>query len=90
MRKHYLLCYDVKSPKRLYRVRKLAYPLALGGQKSALQTLLGPEEVSKLLQAITKKMDTKHDRLHLVEIYPEPIDLGCAVEAVYDKGAIII
>jgi CRISPR/Cas system-associated endoribonuclease Cas2 len=37
---NYIIAYDVFHPKRLYKIKKLAYSYAMGGQKSALEALI--------------------------------------------------
>ena len=53
---NYLICYDIFDKKRLYKVRKIVYSYALGGQKSALEAPLSKKELKdkwfKILEMI--------------------------------------
>jgi len=44
--KNYIVAYDILDVKRAYRVRKLIYDYASGGQKSALELLLSRNELT--------------------------------------------
>lgn len=90
MLKDYLLCYDIGDAKRLYRTRKICYPLSLGGQKSALHTPLTKAEAKKVLNKLSKIIKEKEDKINIIEIDPEPIILGRGLPLLFDKGAIII
>lgn len=86
----YLLCYDIMDEKRLYRVRKRAYPLALGGQKSALETHMTPSDARRALAHLAKFIDDDIDRLHIIPVASHPRNLGAAFEITFDQGAIIL
>ncbi len=88
--KNYLLCYDIADPKRLYQVRKHTYPLAFGGQKSALQTPLSKNEAKKVLKQLSKLIEPTEDKINIIEVYDEPIILGKDIDIKYEDGAIII
>jgi len=90
MIKNYLLCYDIADPKRLYQVRKHSYPLAFGGQKSALQTPLSKSEAKKFLKQLLKFIKPTEDKINLIEVYDNPIILGKNIDIKYEEGAIII
>ena len=90
MTKTYLLCYDICNDKRLYQVRKISYPFALGGQKSALETPLSQNEAIKLLALLKEKIDLEHDKVNLIEFENEPLFLGKKLDIVYQAGAIIL
>ncbi len=88
--KIYLLCYDIADEKRLYRVRKQSYPLALGGQKSALQLYVSKREASRVLQVLKSHVKEDEDRINIIQVYDAPLMLGKSLELSYDEGAIII
>jgi CRISPR/Cas system-associated endoribonuclease Cas2 len=88
--KNYLLCYDIADPKRLYRVRKHSYPLALGGQKSALFVPATKSEIQRTLKTLTKEMKLDEDRVNIIEVEEHPLILGRSMDIIYDEGAIII
>ena len=44
----YLIAYDVTDNKRRYKIRKIAYSYAFGGQKSALEADLNKKEIFEL------------------------------------------
>ncbi len=90
MIKNYLLCYDIADQKRLYQVRKHSYPLAFGGQKSALQTPLSKNEAKKVLKQLSKLIKPTQDKINLIEVYDNPIILGKNIDIKYEYGAIII
>ena len=90
MLKEYLLCYDISDSKRLYRTRKLAYPLSLGGQKSALHTPLSLNEAKKVLKKLSKIIKPQEDKINIIEIDPEAIILGRGLPLLFEEGAIII
>lgn len=87
---HYILAYDIANEKRLYKVRKASYVLALGGQKSALETVLTKREIESYLQAMSKVIKHEEDAINIIEVEPEPILLGRAMSVDYDDGVIII
>ena len=88
--KDYLLCYDIADKKRLYKVRKLSYPYALGGQKSALFVPLSKYEVKELLGKLDEIIDPKEDRINLIEVDKNLKYLGKNPDILYEDGAIII
>jgi len=88
--KNYLLCYDIADQKRLYKVRKLSYPYALGGQKSALFMPLTKYEAKELLSSLEKIIEPKEDKINLIEVDKNLHYLGKNPDIVYEDGAIII
>ncbi|BBG66773.1 hypothetical protein NNO_2070 [Hydrogenimonas sp.] len=87
---HYLIAYDVRSSKRRRRCAKVAYSYALGGQKSALESLLEPKELPVVLDELLDSIDPEEDRVHLVHVMPKAILLGRAKQINYENGAILI
>ena len=71
-------------------MRKHSYPLAFGGQKSALQTPLSKSEAKKFLKQLLKFIKPTEDKINLIEVYDNPIILGKNIDIKYEEGAIII
>lgn len=89
MTKNYLLCYDIFDDKRLYKVRKISYPLALGGQKSALEMPLTAKEVDILIDALKQKI-APEDKINLIEVEEHPLFIGKTIEVIFEEGMIIL
>lgn len=87
--KTYIVAYDIVSPKRAARVRRLVYGYALGGQKSALEVPLNREDLEKLTHQL-QRLIKKEDKVNIVQIDSDAILLGKADMLQYDKGVIII
>jgi len=88
--KLYLVCYDISDKKRLYKIRKIAYSYAFGGQKSAIESYLSEKELKSLINKLILKMDTEQDRINIIEIEKKAILLGKAKQLPFDKGIIIL
>lgn len=89
MTKNYLLCYDICNEKRLYRVRKISYPFALGGQKSALELPLTQKEAKAFLAMLEQKI-APEDKINLIEVEEQPRYLGKSIQLHFEEGMIII
>lgn len=89
MTKNYLLCYDIFDEKRLYRIRKISYPFALGGQKSALELPLTRKEAKTLLAMLEAKI-TPEDKINLIEVEEQPRYLGKSKQIHFQEGMIIL
>lgn len=89
MTKNYLLCYDIFDEKRLYRIRKISYPFALGGQKSALELPLTRKEAKALLAMLEAKT-TLEDKINLIEVEEQPRYLGKSIQIHFQEGMIIL
>ena len=87
---HYFVAYDVMDNRRRRRTAKVAYSYALGGQKSALETVLEPRDLDELIHRIGKEIDGKQDRVHVLRVASRAILLGKAAQLKYDKGVILI
>jgi CRISPR-associated endonuclease Cas2 len=87
---HYLVAYDVVDSRRRRRTAKVAYSYALGGQKSALETILDAREKQELLAALSQRIDEEEDRVHLLRVRPRAILLGRAKQLDFRDGAILI
>ncbi len=89
MRKQYLIAYDIADPKRLSKIRKIAYSYALGGQKSALEAPLNEKELKTLIGKFLRVIK-KGDKINIVMVGEEPLLFGKADFIKYDKGVILI
>ena len=70
MSKHaYLICYDIRSSKRLQKIHKIAIRVAMPLQYSVFYGYLDNQEYSQLVHDIKQVMDTKNDD---VRFYPVP------------------
>jgi len=89
MTKHFIIAYDIFDTKRAYRVRKLLYEYAIGGQKSALEIPL--ERGS--LETVVVKLELLlrgDDRVNIIEVDEMPLLFGRADVLEYDRGVIIV
>jgi len=86
---NYLICYDIPDKKRLYKVRKIAYSFALGGQKSALEAPLDNKLLKELIDRLQKVIKPE-DKINIIPYSGEPICYGKADYIKYNKGIIII
>ena len=86
----YIVAYDIADPKRLARVRKVAYSYAFGGQKSAVESYLDPKSLQKLLKELHPLIDHDTDRINVIRVSPKAILLGKATRLSFDKGAILL
>ena len=86
----YLLCYDIADPKRLARVRKVAYSFAFGGQKSAVECYLDERMLHALQRRIFAQIDPQKDKINIFKVKKDAILLGKAKHLPFDKGTIIV
>ena len=87
---HYIICYDVSDSKRRRKIAKIVYNIALGGQKSALESVMTSNEMENLSQELFTKIKPREDRINVIEVMPHAILLGRAKQLNYNDGAIII
>jgi CRISPR-associated protein Cas2 len=66
----YLICYDVSSPRRLYRVRKYLLGFKVGGQKSFFECWLTPAELREVRRTLSDLLDLAEDRAHIFQLDP--------------------
>lgn len=66
----FLICYDVASPKRLYRVHKFLLGYKVGGQKSFFECWLTPAELRTVRSGLLARLDLKKDRAHIFQLDP--------------------
>ena len=90
MSAHYIIAYDVKSNKRRRRCAKVAYSYALGGQKSALESVLESSELPVLSDELLDSIDPKEDRVNVIKVMPKAILLWKAKQLHFEDGSIII
>ena len=89
MQKHFIIAYDIYDTKRAYRVRKLLYEYAIGGQKSALEVPLDRGELHHIVAKLEPLLKGD-DRVHIVEVDEMPLLFGRGDVLEYDKGVIIV
>lgn len=66
----YLVCYDIASPKRLYRVHKFLLAYKVGGQKSFYECWLTPAELRGVTATLGELIDPDEDRVHIFQLDP--------------------
>ncbi|BDY11966.1 CRISPR-associated endonuclease Cas2 [Hydrogenimonas cancrithermarum] len=86
----FLVAYDIKDDKRRTRTAKVVYAYAMGGQKSALETVLEPRELSQILREVRREIDAEEDRVHLIKVMPKAILFGRAKQLDFEEGVIVI
>jgi len=87
---HYVIAYDVHDNKRRRKCAKTAYSYALGGQKSALESVLQKHEITTVCDELLDTIDPEEDRIHLVRVKPRAILLGRAKQLDFDDGVVVI
>ena len=87
--KNYIVAYDILSPKRAVKIRKLVYSYALGGQKSVLETPLNKRDLDELVERLTPLLKDG-DSVNIVEVKGSARLFGKADVLGYDKGVVII
>ena len=88
--KTYLLAYDITHPKRLRKIRQIAYAYAIGGQKSSLELPLTKKQLSTLIFKLEKVINKKYDKINIIEIEEDAILLGRAQKLEFSDGVIIL
>jgi len=86
----YIVAYDICEPKRLARVRKVAYGYAFGGQKSALECYLDRKTLREIIHKLENEMNLQTDKLNIIQVDQKAILLGKAKQLPFDKGTIIL
>jgi len=87
--KQYVIAYDISSPKRAFKIRKLVYSYALSGQKSALEVFLDRKSLNDL-KSILEPMLKKGDSVNIIEVSNKVMLFGKANILDYDNGVVII
>ena len=87
---HYLIAYDISLAKNRRKIAKIVYSLALGGQKSALETVLSSRNAQNLSSELALYIDEESDKVNIVKVMPKAIMLGKAKQLHFNEGAIII
>ena len=87
----FLVCYDICSPKRLYRVHKYLLGYRVGGQKSFFECWLTPTELREVRKTLERLLEPLEDRAHIFQLDPRMKRdvLGRATEAVTDVFLIV-
>jgi len=86
---NYLICYDIFDEKRLYKVRKIVYSYALGGQKSAIEAPLKKKELKDLISKLLLVIKPE-DKINIIPFSNEPLCFGKAEFVKFDRGLIIL
>lgn len=89
MSRYFFIAYDILNPKRAYKIRKLVYSYAIGGQKSALDIPLKPRELNSLIGELNPLMHKK-DSINILEVESSPITFGKSNKIDYEEGVIIV
>lgn len=89
MIKHFLVAYDIPNDRRAYRVRKIVYALAIGGQKSALELLLKKSDLRGFIGCLELVLG-HDDKVNIIEVEEECLLFGKADHLDYDEGVIIV
>ena len=87
---HYLIAYDVKSAKRRRQIAKIAYSYALGGQKSALESVLEKRDPDILAERLYTKIKPQEDKVNIIRVMPKAILLGRAKQLDFSEGIILL
>ena len=66
----YLVCYDISSPRRLYRVHHFLQGFKVGGQKSLFECWLTPPELKEVTSTLSEMMELSEDRVHIFQLDP--------------------
>ena len=66
----YLAAYDIEEPRRLSAALAVVKRYATGGQKSAYECFLTPEERHRLIAEVQQVLDLELDRFLLASISP--------------------
>ena len=87
----FLVCYDICSPQRLYRVRKYLLGYRVGGQKSFFECWLTPAELREVRQTLETMLEPEEDRAHIFQLDPrmKSDGLGLASLTVTDVFMIV-
>lgn len=86
---NFLVAYDIKDAKRLYKVKKAVYEVCLFAQKSALEADL----TSLRLKALSSKINTlalKQDKINIIKIIGKAKILGQKKEKIFNNNLVII
>ena len=87
--KKYIIAYDILNPKRAYRVRKLLFAYAFGGQKSVLELLLSKRELKEIIALLNAILE-ENDKVNIIEVDNHIMLFGKAQILEYNKGVIIL
>ena len=86
---NFIIAYDIFDPKRLRKVKQIAYSYALGGQKSALEAPLSKQDMKMLITELSSEIE-KEDKINIIKVIDKPILLGRASHISYEKNGVII
>ncbi len=66
----YLVCYDIRCPRRLYRTHRYLLGYKVGGQKSSFECWLTPAELREVQQTLQTLLLQSEDRAHIFQLDP--------------------
>ena len=66
----YLICYDICSPRRLYKIHYYLLAYKVGGQKSFFECWLTPPELREVQRTLGEMMDDTQDCVHIFQLDP--------------------
>ena len=84
-----MVTYDISNERRAYRVRKVVYGVAIGGQKSALEVVLKKIDLMGLVGTLELLLGVD-DRVNIIEVEEACLLFGKADVLNYDNGVIIV
>ncbi len=86
----YLVCYDIASLKRLYRVHKFLIGYKVGGQKSFFECWLTAGELRDVRRGLAERLNESDDRAHIFQLDPRQ-QISCLGNAQpANRGAFMI
>jgi CRISPR-associated protein Cas2 len=79
--KKYLICYDIRDPKRLQKVHRTVRDFGTAVQFSVFEAELKQAELCDLKQRLEKLIDAAQDSVSFYPLTPayQKISLGCVV-----------
>lgn len=66
----YLVCYDIRCPRRLYRTHRYLLGYKVGGQKSFFECWLTPTELRDVQLTLQTLLLPSEDRAHIFQLDP--------------------
>ena len=85
----YIIAYDVETPKRNHKARKVAYSFAFGGQKSVVEALLNKNEMKEVAVRLSRIINLEKDKVHIIKV-KKFLYLGKSKGITFKKGDIIV
>ena len=67
---NFLVCYDIREPKRLQRVHKCAASYAMAVQRSVFYARLTQADLDSLMKDLVELIDEKEDDVRIYSVAP--------------------